>query len=307
MTFDLQHLKAFHAIVATGSLGRAAHELNITQPALSRTIRKLELATGSPLFERHSKGMQLTDVGRTLVPHAELLLRESDHAAEAIKAHLGLARGIIRVGAVGSIACSVLPLAICRTCIAWPNLKVQVIEGVWDRLAHALVSREIDLALGVEIEDSEEIEAVKDCRWQDTSYVVAGMQHPLRARSGLTLADTATERWAILPKGTGPFEHMKMIFKRHQLPMPNVVVETRSVTVLKSLICHSGFLGWMPEPMFVTERQAGLMAPLPLPDVADVRTLTAFRRSHGLLPIPAVKLLEQLRNLTASSGGITDV
>lgn len=301
MTFDLQHLKAFHSIVATGSLGRAAVELSITQPALSRTIRKLEEAAGAPLFERHSKGMQLTEVGRTLAPHAALLLREAEQAAEAVQAHLGLARGVIRVGAVASIACSVLPQAICRTCNEWPNLQVQVIEGVWDRLAQALVSREIDLALGVEIEDGDEIEAVKDCRWQDTSYVVAGLQHPLRARADLTLAETASQPWAILPKGTAPFEHMKTIFRRHHLPMPNVVVETRSVTVLKSLICHSGFLGWMPEPMFETERQAGLMAVLPLPNVADVRTLTAFRRSHGLLPMPAVKLLEQLRKLTAST------
>ena len=48
---------------------------------------------------------------------------------------LGLAKGTIRVGAVGSIACLVLPSAIGRTCRKWPNLQVQIIEGVWDRLA----------------------------------------------------------------------------------------------------------------------------------------------------------------------------
>lgn len=301
MTFDLQHLIAFNAIVAAGSLGRAAEALHITQPALSRTIRRLEEQAGAALFERHSKGMQLTDVGRALLPHAVLLQRESEHANEDIKAMLGLAKGTIRVGAVGSIACLILPLAIGSTCKKWPSLQVQVIEGVWDRLAEALVSHEIDLALGVDIEDSDEIVAVKDCRWEDTSYVVAGKRHPLRRNSKLKLADTLSERWAILPKGTGPYEHMKNVFVRQGLPLPNVVVETRSVTALKSLIGRSGFLGWMPEPMYDAERKAGLIDALEIPGASDKRTLTAFRRRAGMLPGPSVKLLEELRALTAPS------
>ncbi len=299
MAFDLQHLVAFNALVAAGSLGRAAEALHVTQPALSRTIRRLEEQAGAPLFERHSKGMQLTDVGRALLPHAGLLQRESERAEEDIKAMLGLAKGTIRVGAVGSIACLLLPLAIGSTCKKWPMLRVQVIEGVWDRLADALLSHEIDLALGVDIEDSDEIVAVKDCRWEDTSYVVAGRRHPLRRKPGLELADTLDERWAILPVGTGPFEHMKKVFVRQGLPLPNVVVETRSVTALKSLIGRSGFLGWMPEPMYDAERKAGLIDRLEMPGASDRRTLTAFRRRAGLLPAPSVKLLEALRSLTA--------
>jgi DNA-binding transcriptional LysR family regulator len=298
MAFDLQQLRAFNAIVSAGSLGRAAKTLNLTQPALSRTLRRLEQQAGAPLFERHSKGMQLTDVGTALLPHAMLLQRESDNAEEGIRALLGLARGIIRVGAVGSIACLVLPQAIGSVCQKWPKLQVQVTEGVWDRLADALLTHQIDLALGVEAEDSEEIEAVKDCCWEDTSFVVAGATHALRGKRRLTLADTLQERWAILPRGTGPFNHMKKLFARHHLPLPNVVVETRSVTVLKSLVGRSGFLSWMPEPMYDAERKAGLIDALKIPGASDKRTLTAFRRRAGMLPGPAIKLLEELRALT---------
>lgn len=299
MPFELQHLHAFNAIVAAGSLGRAAHTLNLTQPALSRTIRRLELKAGAPLFERHSKGMQLTDVGRALLPHAALLQRESEHAEEAIRALLGLARGTVRVGAVGSIACMVLPRAIGNLCGKYPTLQVQVLEGVWDQLADALLSHRIDLALGVEMPGDDDIEAVKDCRWEDTSFVVAGRNHPLRRRRRLTLADTLGERWAILPRGTGPFDHMKRLFEAHGLPLPEVTVETRSITVLKSLVGQSRFLGWMPQPMYDAERRAGLIDALNIPGSTDRRTLTAFRRRSGMLPGPAVKFLEELRALTA--------
>ena len=189
-----------------------------------------------------------------------------------------------------------------RTCAKWPNLQVQVIEGVWDRLAGALISREIDLALGVAINDTDEIEAVKECRWEDASFVAAGKNHPLRKKRKLTLRDTLEERWALLPKGTGPYDHMKAVFTRHELPLPNVVVETRSVLVLKSLIGRSSFLGWMPETMYDAEKKAGLIDALPIPGASETRTLTAFRRRSGMLPGPAVKLLEELRVLTTKTG-----
>lgn len=299
MTFNLQQLHAFVTIASAGSLGRAAETLHVTQPALSRAIRRLEDDVGAPLFERHTRGMHLTVVGEALLPHAVLLQREAEQAREEIDAMRGLARGTIRCGAVGSIASLVLPLAVSGVLQKWPNLRVHVIEGVWDRLAEALVQREIDLALSMAMPDTEEIVAVEDCRWEDNSYVVAALDHPLRAKPGITLADTLDQQWAIPPRGTAPFEHMRQVFAEHGLGSPNVVVETRSITVLKSLVARSGFLSWMAEPMYVTESKAGVLDTLELPGVVGRRTLTAFRRRYGLLPSPTLKLLEQLRQLTA--------
>jgi len=76
MTFDRRDLSAFLAVVDCGSLGRAALVVNMTQPSLSRRIRELEIRLGSPLFERHSKGMALTAAGETLLDHARLLVFE---------------------------------------------------------------------------------------------------------------------------------------------------------------------------------------------------------------------------------------
>jgi len=298
MTFDLRQLTAFTTIVATGSLGRSAEALHVTQPALSRTIKRLEEQLGAPLFERHSKGMQLTAIGQALLPHATLLLREAAHAAEEIAAMRGLAKGVIRVGAVGSIASLILPQAISDVLKKHPSLHVQVIEGVWDRLTDALIKHEVDLALGMAVANTEEICAITDCRWEDTSYVVAAGEHPLRRQGPLQLTDTLDQQWALPPQGTGPFEQMQQVFQAHGLPLPNIAVQTRSVTMLKSLVTRSGFLSWMPGPMFEVDRKAGLIAALDINGASATRTLTAFRRQQGILPGPAVKLLEALRALT---------
>ncbi|VVD91904.1 HTH-type transcriptional regulator TsaR [Pandoraea capi] len=299
MSLNLQQLRAFTTIVATGSLGRAATELHLTQPALSRTIKRLETELGAPLFERHSKGMELTAFGHALLPHAMLLAREAEHAREEIDAMRGLAKGTIKVGAVGAIASHVLPLAVDRVLNRWPNLRVEIIEGVWDRLAQGLMRHEIDLALSTVAPDTDDIVAITDCHWEDDSYVVAGCDHPLRQRETITLADTLNERWAIPPRGTAPYAHMQGVFAAHGLGLPNIVVETRSVPVLKSMVARCGFLTWMPEPMYDVEASARVMDTLPIASVRATRTLTAFRRRQGILPSPAAKLLDELRQLTA--------
>ncbi len=295
MTFDLHQLNAFTTVVSTGSLGRAAAALNVTQPALSRTIQRLEYQVGAPLFERHSKGMQLTDIGTALLPHAVLLRQGSENAIEEINALRGLARGTIRVGAVGSIACLVLPTAIGRVLEKWPRLQVLIVEGIWDRLANALTTREIDLALGVTVPDTAEIVAIKDCRWEDCSHVIASASHPLRRKRRLQLADVMHERWALPPRGTGPYEQMAGMFAANGLGLPNIIVETRSVTALKSLVSNSGFLSWMSEPMYDTEKKARVIAALSIPGASARRGLTAFRRRAGILPNPAIKLLDELK------------
>lgn len=296
---DARQLAAFLAIVDNGSLGRAAEALHITQPALSRTIRRLEDQLGAALFERYSKGMSLSAIGQALLPHARLLQREAAHAVEEIRALRGLAKGTVRVGAIGSVASLLLPKAIGHLLDRHPGLRVEVSEGVWDRLADALVRHEIDLVLDVAKPDSEEIVAIADCGWEDHSRIVAAPSHPLQGRRRLRLADTRQERWAMPPRGTGPFEHLQQVFRDQGLAPPEVVVETRSITVLKGLIMRAGFLAWMAEPIWEAEGRAGLIAPLPLRGVAARRQLSAFRRRQGLLPAPALRLVEALRAVSS--------
>ncbi|AHI77620.1 lysR substrate binding domain protein [Burkholderia thailandensis E444] len=91
---------------------------------------------------------------------------------------------------------------------------------------------------------------------------------------------------------------MRAAFDAQGLAPPDIAVETRSVTALKSLVAHAGFLSWMAEPMYRAERRARTIDTLAVEGVAATRTLTAFRRRHGILPGPAAKLLEQLALLT---------
>lgn len=296
MAYDLTQLEHFAVVAEAGSLGRAAMALNLSQPALSRSIRRLEESLGAPLFERHTKGMMLTDIGRALLPHAKLLQHDARVAREEIDAIRGLAKGTVRLGAIASVSSVVLPDLLSSVLARWPGLHVQVTEDVWDKLAQLLVRGDVDLVLSVEVPDTEEIVSIKDCRWNDVSGVVAAAAHPLRQKSELSLADIHREPWAFLPKGTEPYANLQRLFAAEGMGMPTIVVETRSVLVLKSLVANARFLSWMPEPMYRPERKSDDIYALPVRELTNTRTLTAFRRRAGVLPGPCVQLLEELRH-----------
>ncbi len=147
MALDPRQLRAFLAIVDAGSLGLAADALHVTQPALSRTVRRLEMQLGVALFERRTTGMELTSFGQALLPHATVLSAEGARAIEQINALRGLGQGTLRIGAVASVAIMVLPSILDRVLTQWPNLQVQITEGVEDALAAALTHNAIDVVI----------------------------------------------------------------------------------------------------------------------------------------------------------------
>jgi DNA-binding transcriptional LysR family regulator len=106
-----------------------------------------------------------------------------------------------------------------------------------------------------------------------------------------------------MPRGTTPFEHMRELFNAHGLGLPNVMVETRSIVVLKGLVTRADFLGWMPQPMYDAESKAHMFDALPIDGLEARRRLTAFRRRQGILPAPAVKLVDELRRIAEQVRG----
>jgi DNA-binding transcriptional LysR family regulator len=298
MTLDLGQLNAFVAVCDHGSVGRAAEHLHITQPALSRAVKRLEARLGVPLFERHSTGMALTSYGQALLPHAKLLREEAAQAAEEINVLRGLSKGTIRVGAVASVASGMLPLVVEQVLARRPQLGLRIVEGVGDVLADALVRHEIDLAIGVALPDNHEIAPVAGVGWYDKSCVIASSTHPLMKRRGLRLEHTLQHRWVMPPRTTAPFAELRQLLASHGLGLPNIVAETRSIIATKSLVAKAGFLGWMAQPMFEAEHAAGLIDALPISDAVMPRRLSVFRRRGGLLPAPATELLDELRRMS---------
>jgi DNA-binding transcriptional LysR family regulator len=294
MSLDQRQLRAFLAIVDLGSLGRAAQEISLSQPALSRLIAEMEARLGAGLFERHGKGMTLTSFGEVLLPHARHLLFEMAQAREALLAVQGLKRGKARIGAVATIARSVLPGAIDRLLKAAPELSVELVEAEDDRLLLALERREVDLAIARDLAEQDEVIAVAECEFDDRYSVFCAASHPLASAGPVSIAEVMNEKWVLSAAGSTPRALFDDLVRSADAAAPRVALETWSTNAAIACVAQTQFLGWLPRPLFSGEEAAGTVRALDVPQLSLPRRFLVYKRANGLLPPAAARLLREL-------------
>jgi len=157
---DLRALRYFVYIAAARSFSKAAVQLGVAQPALSRQIRKLEDELGIELIRRSGRQIELTDAGLLLQERAHSLIRQVAQAADDVRAHGSRVRGTVTLGVSPTISEAVGP-RIARACAALhPELQLNFIEGFSAFIFKRLIDRELTLCLmhnpprhqGIEIE-----------------------------------------------------------------------------------------------------------------------------------------------------------
>jgi DNA-binding transcriptional LysR family regulator len=297
MALDPRQLRAFLTIVRSGSLGLAAETLHVTQPALSRIIRRLESQLGVQLFERRSTGMELTSFGQALLPHATVLSEEAALAIEQINSLRGLGHGMLRIGAIGSVAIMVLPAVLERMLAQWPKLHVQITEAVEDVLEVALTNNAIDVAISGQIPESADIVQVGEQKFTDRYSVISSATHPLQRRATLTLPDIVSVPWVMPPVEAEPRRQFNALIARLGVMAPRVAVETRSPSVIKAMVARTNYLGWLPEPLFAAEQAAGSIKRLHVEEMESRRRFFVYRRRRSFMPPPVQKFLETLAEI----------
>jgi len=142
-----RHLDAFSAIARARSLKIAAEQLNLTQPAISKTLKELEDILGVVVMERSRSGVSLTPQGEVFLQFAEQSTAALRHGLRSIQATDGAA-GQLRLGALPSVASSLLPTAVRDFAAKSPDTLVEVHEGPHHDLTSRLRSGGLDLVIG---------------------------------------------------------------------------------------------------------------------------------------------------------------
>ncbi|MEU4741787.1 LysR family transcriptional regulator [Actinosynnema sp. NPDC023658] len=143
----LQQLVYFLAVARTRHFTRAAAEVRVAQPSLSKQVHALEKELGAELFSRARGNVALTPAGEALLPVAARILSDVDTARLEVAELVGLRRGRVRVGATPSLCGSLFADVIKRYHDAYPGIQVSVTEGGSRDLVRALEAGELDLAL----------------------------------------------------------------------------------------------------------------------------------------------------------------
>ncbi|OZI20200.1 hypothetical protein CAL26_21925 [Bordetella genomosp. 9] len=140
---NLWDLKIFNMVARTGGIGRASAELNTVQSNVTARMRRLEEELGTPLFERHSRGVALTAAGKRLQPYAVQVIELMNQAKQAT-ADTGAPSGPLTIGAGALTASQRLPRLISRYAQTWPDVDLSVTTSTTGRLIEDVCSHKLD-------------------------------------------------------------------------------------------------------------------------------------------------------------------
>jgi DNA-binding transcriptional LysR family regulator len=242
---DLRALEYFFAVAEVRTLRGAAARLGISQPALTKAIRRLEDEVGTVLLDRQARGVTLTVYGRTLLRHARNIQASLKEARDEIAALRAGIAGRIRIGAGPSWERAVLPQAITRFTARQPEVQIHVLGGADHALKAQLRAGELDFVLAA-TPDAPQLEPDLDWRplMADDYRVIAATSHPLQARKDPALLDLLDYPWILPSAATQMGERLRVIFRAHGLPPPEPVIETDIVTLKLELMRDSRYLSF---------------------------------------------------------------
>lgn len=250
-------LRHFLGVAEKRSITAAAEALNISQPALTRSIRQLEKAIGAPLFERLPTGVALTKQGEVLARRVKLMELEYRHALSEISAVEQGTTGTLRIGAGPMWVAVILPDVITAFHQQFPKVKVRLTEGAIDSIVPALMAGEIDLAC-VTLSFPSQPELVKEPLVGVRHALVAQASHPLAGKGVVKAEDLARYPWIVLANDSVGTGRIGSYLVANGLDPPRIAIEATSLGMLRMLE-RSDFLGLFSTVMVDYVKRFGLV------------------------------------------------
>jgi len=276
----LRHHEILVALHDLGNLRKAAEQLSISQPAVTKALQEIESQMGATLFDRHSKGVVPTAVGEAVVQHSRLAISESRRLQETLDGLQAGHLGRVRVGSIMAPVPQILTRAIATVKGLHPQMDISVLVDTSDILMGHLEKGTLDVAIGRLTERVERGSFTFELLGEESLSVVAGFQHPLAKARKTTLKALMGYGWVLQPRGSPMRELLELAFVESGLASPESIVETSAVLVTTTLVQHTEMLAVVPTS--VANHYAGkhLLSILPvrLPRKLDPYGLITRRR-----------------------------
>jgi len=188
---DIRQLRYFVRVAELRSFTRAAEDLRIAQPALSRQVRLLEEEFGLSLLHRHGRGVELTDAGAALLARSAGLIRDFDRLTRDLHAQAGRTelQGSMTLGVPISLSRLVTMPILARCRAALPAVAVRVVEGHSEMIADWLTSGRVELA--ILFGDHPRRMITSEFLAREEIVAVAASDSQWAGRSSITLAELA--------------------------------------------------------------------------------------------------------------------
>lgn len=198
---EWQQLHYFRTVARLEHFTRAAEELSLSQPALSRAMARLEAELKAPLFERRGRRVRLTRYGHAFLPYAERALQAVELGVREVSDMAGPERGVVTLAFLKSFGARIVPDALRAFRERHPHVQFALNQNYSAALPDLLTDGEVDLCIFSPPEER------PGMRWEplvtEEIVTVVAPEHPLASREAVTLAELANEPMILNKHGYG--------------------------------------------------------------------------------------------------------
>lgn len=287
INFDLHQLQAFIAVAERGSFRAAAEQIHLSPPALSRRIEKLESIIGTKLFNRTTREVELTSLGRIFLDRARSAVDDLESAMLGISDIAATRSGRVTVACVPSAALYFLPQVISSFSLKYPALRIRVIDESMNQTLQSVLSGESDFGIGFMSTLMPEIhfEGIHN----DPFVIAMRREHPLATRKSVSWSAIAAERLISVARSSGNRQLLDDVLAKAGI-QPNFAFEVSHIGTLLGMV-EAG-LGLAAVPRMALPANHSVVIGLPLKNPTISRSLGLLTR-QGLSLRPAAAMFHE--------------
>jgi DNA-binding transcriptional LysR family regulator len=264
----LRDLHVLLAVAESGSMSKAAARLAISHPVVSKTISELEHSLGVRLFDRNSRGVELTTYGRVLLNCGNVVFDEMRQGLRQIQFLTNPDSGDLRVGFPEVEIAGIIPAITESFLRKYPGVNLQVIHANTSMLQfQELRGRNVELLIGRVRTTAPEDDLALERLFDDSLVAVAGPESSWTSRRKIELAELVNEPWILPPYNSVPGPFIRDIFRAHGLEPPEPSISTLSHQLTTTLIATGRFVGLLNRTVVASSgAQVGLkILPVDIP------------------------------------------
>jgi DNA-binding transcriptional LysR family regulator len=287
---NLHHLRLFAAVVEHGGFTKAGATLNLSQPAISKSLTELERHLKLTLIDRGGRSLKLTDAGRALYERARELFGVERMAEQELRELRGLKRGVLRIAASTTIATYMLPPFLGRFHLRHPRVRIRTASANTRSVLRMLLESRVDVAL---VEGPVSHPRVEIHSWRDDELVViAPPDHQLLARNDVGVAMLAEESFLVREPGSGTRVVSARALALHGVRLTNTMRVGGTEAIKQGVAAGLG-LAIVSRAAAADQLALGKIAILSVNGLVIRRTLTQIKL-RGRVPTAAARELEFL-------------
>lgn len=288
MNITIKQLKAFVALAQSRSFAEASDKLNLSQPALSITIKNLEQTLGGSLLTRSTRSLSLTPEGKAFLPVVKRLLNDCDNAFNDVSNMFLLKLGKLNIAAMPFFSASLLPNILSKYSDKYPQINVSLHDVINEDVITSVRSGRAELGICFHPGDTDDLAFIE--LFDEDLIAITHKDNPLTAKVEISWPELFDHPFISLQAPASLREDILTTMKAHKIPF-SVHIETHQLTTIGEMVAADLGVSAVPKSSSKQMKEMGCVC-IPLSNPTISRKVGIIYRRRYQLSVAANAMME---------------